>query len=120
MDTCVICGTELNQHPHGRQRVYCSNSCRQAAYKARCATPAIDMTIPPVAIAPGDVDRLTAELLGRGGRDPLDELGDLIVVARALAARLSRMTLPPSLEWRARTLADDLAVALLKSFDGAL
>lgn len=34
---CPICETEIHHvHRAGRQRVYCSNACRQKAYRRRC------------------------------------------------------------------------------------
>lgn len=32
---CVICGNELESRGEGRRRLYCSQACRQQAYRLR-------------------------------------------------------------------------------------
>lgn len=35
LNSCAVCGTGIVSDPHGRARLYCSDACRQAAYRAR-------------------------------------------------------------------------------------
>lgn len=32
---CLRCGSPTEQHPDGRSKLYCSDKCRAAAYRAR-------------------------------------------------------------------------------------
>lgn len=34
-NACEVCATPINQEPGGRRRQYCSDACRQSAYRAR-------------------------------------------------------------------------------------
>jgi len=38
MNSCALCGAAIVSDPHGRPRLYCSDACRQAAYRARRPT----------------------------------------------------------------------------------
>jgi predicted nucleic acid-binding Zn ribbon protein len=35
MTSCAVCGAAIVSDPHGRPRLYCSDTCRQAAHRAR-------------------------------------------------------------------------------------
>jgi hypothetical protein len=35
ISSCAVCGAAIVSDPHGRPRLYCSDTCRQAAHRAR-------------------------------------------------------------------------------------
>ena len=107
MNTCRHCGSPL---PEGSRptRLYCNDTCRQAAHRSHPSVP-----LPEIANAPDAVaDAYLAP------HEPVEQLAVAVLHARSLARvflRLSR-TVPAPLAWRSATVGVDFTTSLDDNF----
>lgn len=119
---CAACGGPLPPplRPNGRKRVYCSQACRQAAYraKARAALPPRDRQAPPPGSDSSDEEQIAwlAGYLFDAPSDPIDAAVEVIATLRTLAAHARRLAVvgasPPTLAWRHESTANALDALL--------
>ena len=107
---CLECGTPVQRIAGGRPRLYCSNSCRQAAHRRRHA---VDALIPA-----GGLEQVGHE---HGPTPPApaeDQVACAILEARAIAGAFLRLGREacPQLRWRCEGVGTALAEALARNF----
>jgi RNA polymerase sigma-70 factor (ECF subfamily) len=108
---CASCGQPLppSQRPSGRQRRYCSATCRQAAYRRRAAA---QQALP----AAPEVDDLVRLIYP--AREPTDAVAEVLLELTIAARHCRRLApeVPPALGWRCEALGVRLQELLAELF----